>query len=370
MKHVAQFVHSLDVGGAEVLAVNIAGGLKHKGYHCSLWGMAGGSALLPRLKVSEIPSSVFDCPRGISLRVMAAIARIIVRDRVDYLVTHHFRQLFHALPGAVLLRRRLIHVEHDYHFYEGTSKYLRILRFLLRFTSGFVAVSQGVASAFEAGFSGQVRCFPIPNGIDVSHFLITPDTRSRMRQIHGCTDEHLVIGTCARLEPVKQVELLIRGFAEYAADNPHARLVIVGGGSERDMLVELVEQLMVAHQVYFAGVCSAVSDYLAMFDIFALTSRNEGLPLALLEAMAAGLPAVATDVGSIASVVTPQTGVLLKKQTPGHVAQAFHELNNAALRTALGEAARQLVQAEYSQERMIQSYIKVLEANSSSGGCL
>ena len=361
MTHVAQFVHSFKIGGSEVLAANLAKGLAVKGLQCSLLGMAGEGELRKQLDNAGVRTLSFDCPSGVSLTAMVNIAYRMKRERVSVIVTHHFRQLFHAVPAALLTGTRLIHVEHDYHFYKDAPHYLPALRHLLRFTSDFVVVSNELVTEFKQGLGDGIKCMAIPNGVDTERFKRQNEVRVAMRREYGYDENTLVIGACSRLEPVKQIELLLAGFAHYIKRNPSARLLIVGEGSQSDSLLKETHRLDLAEKVLFAGNRGNVHDFLSMFDIFALTSRNEGLPLAVLEAMAAELPVVSTNVGSVATVVGAETGILLQDQTPELLSNAFTVLEDAALRISMGKAARNAVQRRHSIESMIDAYSEVLQ---------
>lgn len=358
--HIAQLLHSFKIGGSEVLAENLAKGLYGKGLQCSYWGMTGEGGLRQRLRDCGIATVSFDCPAGVSLRCMIQIALAMKRQEVDLVVTHHFRQLFHAVPAALLTSTTLVHVEHDFHFYTKGSRYLPTLRKLLRFVSGFVVVSKELATEFENGLDFTVSCIAIPNGVDTERFKKREDIRLKMREQHNFDPENLVIGTCCRLEPVKQLDLLLNGFACYLKRNDKARLVIVGEGSLSDDMIRLAKDLGVYQQTTFAGARSNIDEYLNMFDIFTLTSANEGLPLSILEAMSVGLPIVSTDVGAISSVVGNSNGILLQEHTPVAIADALERLVAADARNPLGISARRLVKEKYSQDLMVDAYHQVL----------
>lgn len=358
--HVVQFIHSLQIGGAEVLAAQIASGLRGRGFQASVWGMAGSGVMQPMLQRQGIETLSFNCPMGVSLTVMGSLCRAMVDEKVDTVITHHFRQLLHAVPAVVLARKRLIHVEHDYHFYEQSPRYLAPLRFLLRFAAHFVAVSPELAASFDRGLGRSGICRPIVNGIDTDRFVRREEARGRLRAEHGMTGDELVVGTCCRLEPVKNVALLLEGFALYARRNREARLMVIGDGTERKRLEQMASDLGVEGRVVFAGMWDNVEEYLSMFDIFALTSRNEGLPLAVLEAMSATLPVVATSVGVLPSLVGHDAGVLLSRHEPEAVAAAINRLENPAVRSDMGARARARIQEKHSCRAMIDAYITLL----------
>ena len=371
MKHVAQFIHSFNIGGSEVLAANLARGLTRHGFSASVWAMAPDGALDQQLRSQGVRTASFDCAAGVSPVTVGRIALRLRRERVDAVVTHHFRQLFHVAPAALLAGTRLLHVEHDYHFYQDAPQYLPALRRLLRLASGFIVVSSQLADDFRQGLGTCTRCIPIANGVDTELFRRCDQVRSAMRAAYGFEEQHLVIGACSRLEPVKRIELLLAGFSHYLSSNPAARLVVVGGGSQEHYLSQEAHRLGLAGKVVFAGSRGNISEFLNMFDVFALTSHNEGLPLAVLEAMASELPVVSTNVGSVGSVIGAGTGILLEHATPEELSCAFAVLEDAAFRESWGRAARRIVESRHSQETMVQAYHDTLvRAERAPLGCL
>jgi glycosyltransferase involved in cell wall biosynthesis len=143
----------------------------------------------------------------------------------------------------------------------------------------------------------------VPNGIDLASFD-RPASPADVRAELGIPAGALVVGTVGRLVEVKRQDLLLAAFAELRerGRHPHTRLLIVGDGPERTRLESLARQLHVAEQTIFAGYQQEPERMLRAMDLFVLTSRHEGLPLALLEAWAAGLAVVSSNVGAI-----PQT---------------------------------------------------------------
>jgi glycosyltransferase involved in cell wall biosynthesis len=161
----------------------------------------------------------------------------------------------------------------------------------------------------------------IPNGCDVAAIA---DRAARARWLRGRA-ERLVVGMVARLDPIKDQATLIRAFAEVAKQHPHAELWLVGDGSRAWQLCELAAAQRVADRIVFWGPRRDVPELLGQMDIFAFsTSRDEGFGIALIEAMAAGLPVVASDVPACREVLGNGTaGVLVPAGDPASLARAL-----------------------------------------------
>ena len=163
-----------------------------------------------------------------------------------------------------------------------------------------------------------------------------------------------LVGTIGRLEPQKGVDVLIRALA----DVEDATLLVVGDGSEREKLEELARAVGVSERVEWKGWSDTPRSYLGMLDVFVLPSRNEGFPLALLEALLAGTAVVATDVGSVAEAIrNGETGLLVPPEDHVALAGALRRLiEDQALGLRMGERGRQVVLDRFTAEHMAKAF--------------
>jgi glycosyltransferase involved in cell wall biosynthesis len=198
------------------------------------------------------------------------------------------------------------------------------------------------------------------NGIDTSVYR-DASRREEIRRSLAIPAEARVIGTVGRLNEVKRQDLLVRAFAEISRRRAEAWLLVVGDGPERSRLEELARELGVAERAVFAGYQANPEWFFAAMDAFALTSRHEGLPLALLEAWAAGLPVVSSAVGGIPKVVEHgRTGLLFESGDEAALVQALEQvLDDAALAERLAAAGREVAEARYSLSRMADDYSRI-----------
>ncbi len=199
----------------------------------------------------------------------------------------------------------------------------------------------------------QAKVHRIPNGIAVQAFAKKPQRGA----IPGFKprEGELVVGTVAGLRPVKNLPLLVRAVAR-AGDN--LRLVIVGQGEEEATIRAEAERCGMADRLLLPGFLPNPERYVGLFDIFALSSDSEQFPIALLEAMAAGLPVVSTDVGDVVNMVAQLNETLVKPAgDEAALADAITALaNNAELRVMLGEQNRMKAEAEYNEDKMLGRY--------------
>jgi glycosyltransferase involved in cell wall biosynthesis len=195
----------------------------------------------------------------------------------------------------------------------------------------------------------------VPLGLDLDALRAAPATDVRLRRTAGFPDDAVVCGYVGRLVPIKHVDLLIRGFARVAAGSAGARLLVVGDGTSRSDLERLAADLGVQGHVHFAGWRRDLREVYGAMDVIALTSRNEGTPVALIEASAAGKAIVATEVGGVGDVVQrDSTGLLVPDDDLDALTSALSRLMaDASLRLRLGTAARDVATSRFGYARLV-----------------
>ncbi len=197
----------------------------------------------------------------------------------------------------------------------------------------------------------------IPNGIDGSTFDVPVD-REAMRRALGIPSDAVILGVGARLSPPKGVTYLLRALPEIVARVPRAVLIVAGEGPlEQDLKAE-AERLVLGNHLKFVGPRADMPELLGLFDLYVLPSVSEGLPMVLLEAMAAGCPIVATSVGGVPSAIEDGVnGLLVPPRNPAMLAGAVIKvLEDGELRRRFTLAGRQVFAARFSAETMTRRY--------------
>lgn len=204
-----------------------------------------------------------------------------------------------------------------------------------------------------AGAVWKREAIRIPNGIDVAAYANPPEAGAIPGFVRAEGD--VVIGTLAGLRSVKNLPRLVRAFATLPAN---AKLVIVGEGPERARIVAEAERLGVADRLIMPGFLREPHRYIGHFDIFALSSDSEQFPISLVEAMAAGLPCVSTDVGDVRDMVAAEgRDYVVKVEDEDLYALAMHALiADVSLRTQIGLANRIVATRDYDEGAMIARY--------------
>jgi glycosyltransferase involved in cell wall biosynthesis len=317
---------------------------------------------------------------GVDLRVAGRLRRAIAQHGVALLHAHQYAPFFYAAASRRAGRRPpILFTEHGRH-YPDARKPKRVLanRLLLRPTDRVTAVGRFVRHALhdhEGIARDRVRV--IHNGIDPDRFDPGPHgsadrqaARDLARDLFRAaahdagkptfdfTDATPVVIQVARFHPVKDHVTAVRAFAHAHDRHPDARLVLVGDGDERGAIEQAAWDAGVSVHTVFMGVRDDVHRLIPGADVFLLSSLSEGVSVTLLEAMAARLPIVATDVGGNPEVVDHgHTGLLAPRRDAHGLADALHRLlDRPDQRAAMGDAARQRCHQRFHRDRMHAEY--------------
>jgi len=353
-------IETTDPGGAEIALVNLASGLDRQHFQ-PLVGMLKEGWLAEQVRRREVPVCFLQAGgRGlVDWRLVWNLRRLMRRQRVD--VVHSFL-LFMNCYGAVaawLARRPMIAGVRGTSSDLASSRQVLAYRLACRLASRVTVVSEdlgrSVASVLGVPAS---KMLITPNGVDSERFRPDEEVRAAARQELGIPPQALLVGTVGRLEAVKAQADLVRAVAELSERLPDLHLLILGEGSERGALESLAREAGLATRVHLPGFREEVERVLPALDVFVLPSLSEGMPNALLQAMAAGLPAVASDVGGNPEVLrVGETGLLVPAGDCYELARAIERLlTNRELAAKMGAAGRARVQREYSQVAFIRRH--------------
>ncbi|MFH1704828.1 MAG: glycosyltransferase family 4 protein [Patescibacteria group bacterium] len=204
----------------------------------------------------------------------------------------------------------------------------------------------------------------IPNGIDLISFDVAALSKSAARQALGLDENKIVIGTTANFYPAKNLPWYLQSLSPLLQANANLENVIIGDGPERARIVDVIKQFGLEKSVRLIGRRDNAGALLKAFDIFCLPSSKEGMPWALLEAMAAGLPCIATDVGACRWMLEPNAGLIIPPNNAGALLESLKVLiANPEERLRLGQAARLAIQTRFRLEDTINKTFELFEKN-------
>jgi glycosyltransferase involved in cell wall biosynthesis len=298
------------------------------------------------------------------LRALGALTRAVRRLRPDILHTHTAKAGMLGRSAAVLAgepRPLIVHTYHG-HVLEGyfgpvrNSLYRALERQLAGVSDALIGVSAAtVDDLVRLGIAPRERFRVIPIGLELEPFLnATAADGEGFRIEVGVKQDEVLLTWVGRLAPIKRVDVLLRALALARRAGAPVRLALVGDGALRSELQGLAGELGVSSHIYFAGYRADMLPVAAASDVAVLSSDNEGTPVSLIEAGAAGTPAVATRVGGVADVVNADTGLLAPPGDWDGLGRALTALAaDQEGRRRMGRAARRWVSGRFSVSRLV-----------------
>jgi glycosyltransferase involved in cell wall biosynthesis len=358
---VLQVLPSFRVGGAEQMASHLMLGLTAT-HDVAAVGLssASNSVLEQRLRSAHVPLWHFGKRVGFDPRVYGLLEQV-VREFRPHIIHTHLSVLRYVFP--ISLRRaetRIVHTLHSLAEYE-TDFAGRIVHWIaFRRAVLPVAISRAVAASVKRVYGLECPAL-VPNCIPVHSYARCQENRSRWRAQLGFSEDAIVFTSVSRLEPFKNPFLLLQAFA--ALPDARAHLALIGEGSLASRLDERIRELGLHGRVHLLGKRYDIPDCLAGSDIFVLASKYEGNPLAVMEAMAAGLPVIATAVGGVPELVeSGQQGLIVPPEDLAALTQAMRNLQEDPWkRSRMAASAQERAEKEFGVTRMAQGYSSVYD---------
>jgi glycosyltransferase involved in cell wall biosynthesis len=370
---VALVVHVMQVAGAEVLVREtvrrLAGRIVPTVFCLDAVGRIG-----EELIAEGVDLVCFGRKPGRDFGVSRRMARAVRERRIEVIHAHQYTPFFYSALAKVLcgFRPKVILTEHGRHHPDRVSP---LRRGVNRLVLDRLADAVNACSRFSAegltkidGFAG-ARVEVIENGIEVDRYG-PPADRAVAKADAGLNPHRRHLIHVARHHPVKDQATLIRGFALAAPHLPDVDLVLAGDGPLRDELEALARELRVIDRVQFLGIRNDVPELMRAADAFALTSLSEAASLTLLEAMASGLPVIATDVGGNPELARHgREGLLFPRRDASGCAAAIRRVfTDANLAANLGHAGRARAEERYRLERTVGEYYELYRRLAGRGG--
>lgn len=374
---VAHVLYRFDVGGLENGVVNLLNHPALSGFRHAVIALTDVTDFARRIHNPEVSFHPLHKPAGHGLRIYPAFMHLMRTLQPQIIHTRNLAALEMTLPAWLAGVPYRLHGEHgrDMSDLEGNNKKYQWLRRGYRpFVQHYIALSQDLKQYLEQRVGvPAARISQIYNGVDTRRFSPSVEERATLRNrwlpaqwfSHATNPETMVVfGTIGRMEQVKNQRYLAQAFIQ-AAQQPgfeHARLMLVGGGSQLEEVRQLLNQAGLAERVWLPGNRHDVAELMRCMDVFVLPSLAEGTSNTILEAMASGLPVIATAVGGNPELVRPDTGTLIPLQAPEQFAQTLvHYAAQPQLRHTQGRAAQQHALEKFSLDAMAQHYAQLYQ---------
>lgn len=353
---IVHVLSSFGVGGQERVALDLAIGQRARGHHVTAISLAPppDGAMADEFREHGIAVDRVPKGRGFDLTLVPRLARALRHYRADVVHTHNPLPLIYGAPAARIAGAAAIHTKHGVN--PGSLGHRMLRRGAAQLAHAFVAVSDTTFGQAKAQRDAPPeRMHTIANGIRLDRYHPDPEARAAARVELGLGDAW-VVGTVGRLDTYKNQAMLVRACAPLLSSD--FRLVIVGDGPARGEVEAEIAKLREPRWVVMTGRRMDVPRLIPAFDVFALSSKTEGLPLVVPEAMAAGLPIVTTAVGGLPGVVDEgRTGRLVPVEEAALREALARLADDRQLARAMGERARETALDRYSADRMVEAYL-------------
>lgn len=360
---IVQIIETADPGGAESVLVALAQGMRAGHESAGVTLLEGWTS--HTLREAGIPVEVMPLKRAFDLGWALRFARYLREQRADVVHAHEFAASCYATLGAKLAGVPLVCTIHGKNYWPERYYRRAAFRRVIGSASAFIAVSDDLR-AFASRVLGvdPARLRVIHNGVDARKYAHDHEMRVRMRAHLGLADTTEAILAVGELSAVKGHEVLVRAAASLARAGRNLHVLIAGEGGERERLRELAVQLGIGERLHLLGFRRDVPALLAAADVFAMPSFSEGMPLAMIEAMASAVPIVASEVGGIPSLVTHRShGLLARAGDADAFAGAMRTLlDDPIARRVYTDAAHRRFLNHFSLDSMLENHRNLYES--------
>jgi sugar transferase (PEP-CTERM/EpsH1 system associated) len=364
--HIVHVVHRFDTGGMENGMVNLFNTLSPQRFRHTVVALTDYSDFRHRITAQRVDFHALHRAPGHGLGWAARLWKLLRQLKPDLVHTRNLAALEAQFVAAAAGIRATVHGEHGrdvFDLYGQNWKYNLLRRAARPLVSNYIAVSRDLETWLRQVIHvPPLKLHQIYNGVDSGKFR--PRAGARPEFAHP---DSIVFGSVGRMVEVKDYPLLTRAFIQLMRQQPEraerARLVIVGEGPARAACLDLLQGAGLAHLAWLPGARDDIAEIMQVLDVFVLPSKNEGISNTILEALASGLPVIATAVGGNVELV--EEGVNGKLVKPGDVAgmaQALLFYLDAPARIAeQGETARRQAEQRFSIPVMAEAYAAVYE---------
>jgi len=368
---IAHVIHRLDFGGLENGLVNLINRIPQDRYHHAVICMTDYSDFAQRITNPQVSLHALHKVDGKDTAIYLRLWKLLRKLGPDIVHTRNLSALEAGVIAALAGVPGRVHGEHgrDSYDIDGTNKkYLRLRKMCQPFIQRFIPLSKDLEKWLEALVHvPKQKIRQIYNGVDQALFYPPDSGRQTLPCDAFSEGEKFVIGTVGRIQEVKDQLTLVRAVAALVSEDEGLRgrvcLAIIGDGPMMPELAALVESMDIQDITWLAGARNDIPELMRAMDLFVLPSKAEGISNTILEAMASGLPVVATAVGGNTElVVQDETGDLVPPSDPIAMATVLKRFISEADRgQCFGRAGRRRVEEEFSLEAMVAGYLGVYD---------
>ena len=353
--NVVHLVEELTIGGLEKILTTIVLNLNKKKYNVSVWCLREGGFFADKLVKEGIDVKILHISTSRNPLSIYKLYRLLKSHKFDIIHTHAYSAGTIGRMSAFFAGVPVI-ISHNHNIYDYYNKYHHLVeRFLSYITDGIICVSDMIKKfANETQGIDTKKLVTIYNGIENIRSVSGKETSSLRKEL-GIPRNHTVMGTVAQFSEKKGLAYLIKSASILLEHRKDVNFLLVGDGTIMGDLKQLCHNLKIGENVIFTGERSDIPEMLSLIDIFVLPSIREGLPLAILEAMACGKAVIATNVGGVPEVVKNGiSGILVPPKDPEALHCAMNELlGNRGKLKKMGYNGKRVSIESFSSKTMV-----------------
>jgi glycosyltransferase involved in cell wall biosynthesis len=350
-------VYSTGVGGSEKIALELISRGNRSLFNVSVCCLALKGAMHDQFEAAAVQIFLLDKTAGVDLNLFWRLFRLLKKQKTDIVHTHDNSTIFYGTLASRLAGvKRVVNTEHGGMYFESKRKQA-MNGWLWKLNDKVVCVSDAVKRDVQAMAKINDRAVTIHNGVDLPGFDLSTDKRAARKEL-GLAADDFVVCTVGRLNRVKNQRMFLEAAKKMIKIFPCAKFILAGDGPERINLENYVRETGISAGVVFLGPRRDIPVVLRASDCFALTSDYESFGLAVVEAMAAGVPVVATNAGGVGEIVrNGETGILIEKNDVDALTTALLKIKNEkGFAETVVCRAKDFVTKQYGVEKMVRRY--------------
>lgn len=359
---IMHITYDMRIGGTEMVIKNLIDGADESQFEMSVLCIESPLGPFAEDLINDgIQFHELNRQPGFDKTLIKNIRKIIKQNNIDILHCHQYTPWVYGVIAAMFTRTKVIFTEHG-RFYPDSSTWKRKLinPILNVFTDQVTAISKATKQAlveFENIPAKDIKV--IYNGI--APLTFDADKAQALNKSLKIPDDHAVLGTVARFDPIKNHTMMLRAFAKVLTQQPKCTLLIVGDGEERSNIEKCINKLGIEKNVILAGYEPKPAEYIALMDIFLLSSLSEGTSMTLLEAMSVGKPCVVTDAGGNPEIIiNNENGFVAPNDNSEEFASSINQLiDSPILYSKLSAASKNIFEAKFTERKMNQYFDKL-----------
>ncbi|GEA02398.1 N-acetyl-alpha-D-glucosaminyl L-malate synthase [Alteromonas sp. KUL17] len=356
---VMHVTYDMRIGGTEMVIKNIIEGNTDVNIDMSIYCIeAPIGPWGEEVAKSGVSITTHERRPGFDTSLINALRKHIRENNIDILHCHQYTPWVYGALAAAFTKTKVIFTEHGRFYPDSTSWKRKLVNpLLLALTSKVTAISKATRDALASyEFIPSNKVDVIYNGI--KPLMVKQNDVDALRTQLGFNENDIILGTIARFDPIKNQLMMINAFADVAKDQDAIYLLLVGDGEMREMLQQEVDRLGINDKVVFTGYIAKPANYLALMNVFLLSSLSEGTSMTLLEAMSLGKPCAVTDAGGNAEVITHNfNGLVADNDNKNAFAAAISLLTqHHEMRENFGKNAVEKFEAQFSAQKMNEAF--------------